>query len=802
MELRGDLDGVVVVDTSTSLAGAYAAKLFTDAGADVTRVEPAGGDPMRHRRWLTGSAADPPGAAAPISSGHGPLFAYLRHGQRSVVAEPGDAKAADRCAAADLVLADAAGSVGSTDDLAAGCAGTVICAISPWGTTGPYAGRPATEFTVQAESGAIALRGVAEFPPFQMGGHIVEWVGGAYAAVASLAAIRRARSTGHGEVVDVSLAEVANLTGTVFTDLFHSLAGRRPVTPGIAWRSVEIPSIEPTLDGWVGFNTNTRAQWEAFCLLIERPDLIADGEFASLSVRVARAEEWNALVRAWTSRHRTADIVEQAAALRIPVAPVADGPGVLGLDHAIERGVFVDDPTGSFRMPRRPWTIDAEPAPTPAPAPAIGEHTAAPVHRRRDRPDPPPSGPVPLPLAGITVVDLTAWWAGPSAAGLLAALGADVIHVESTRRIDGMRTAGGAFVSLGDWWEYSAFFLQINTNKRAITLDLEHPEGRALALELVGHADVVIENFTPRVLESFDLDWPVIHGANPAAIMVRMPAFGLDGPWRDRPGFAQTMEQVTGLAWMTGHPEDQPRIQRGPCDPNGGLHAAFATLVALERRDRTGVGCLVEAPMFEAALAVAAEPVLEWSAHGVAVERMGNRSPVAAPQNLYPTAETEQWLALSCDTDDQWIALTGVIGRPDLAADDTLRDLAGRRRHHDGLDEAIEAWSRTRLLADAVEELLAAGVPAGATTDTRRSADHPQMAARGFFEDVEHPVVGTHPTPGVPFRYASVDRWIRSPAPTLGQHGRAIIGAMLGRSDDELDALEAAGVIGTRPKGL
>jgi crotonobetainyl-CoA:carnitine CoA-transferase CaiB-like acyl-CoA transferase len=280
------------------------------------------------------------------------------------------------------------GVAGSAHDLAGRCAGTVVCAISPWGTTGPYADRPASELTVQAESGAVALRGVAAFPPFQMGGSIVEWVGGAYGAVASLAAIRRARSTGHGELIDVSLAEVANLTGTVFTDLFHSLAGRPPVAPGVAWRSMEIPSIEPTLDGWVGFNTNTRAQWEAFCLLIEQPDLIADGEFASLSVRLARAEEWNAMVRAWTTRHRTADIVELAAALRIPVAPVADGPGVLGLDHAIARGVFVDDPTGSFRVPRRPWTIDAEPAPAPGPAPAVGEHTAAPVPQRRDRPEP------------------------------------------------------------------------------------------------------------------------------------------------------------------------------------------------------------------------------------------------------------------------------------------------------------------------------------------------------------------------------------------------------------------------------
>ena len=180
-----------------------------------------------------------------------------------------------------------------------------------------------------------------------------------------------------------------------------------------------------------------------------------------------------------------------------------------------------------------------------------------------------------------------------------------------------MRTAGGMFFGRDQWWEYSAFFLSANTNKYDVTLTLDTPKGRELALELVKKADIVIENFTPRVIEAFDLDWPVVHEANPNAILVRMPAFGLDGPWRDRPGFAQTMEQITGLAWVTSHADDQPRIQRGPCDPNGGLHAVFAALVALERRERTGEGCLVEAPMFEAAINVGAEPAIEWSANGV-----------------------------------------------------------------------------------------------------------------------------------------------------------------------------------------
>lgn len=778
----GELNGIVVVDLSTSLSGAYTAKMFADSGAIVTRVEPTGGDPQRRAQW----SGEP-------HAGTAPLFRYLRHGQRSVTGAIGDAHVEELCAAADLVIV--------SGPPPAEWPGTVVLCITPYGLDGPFADRPATEFTLQADSGAIAIRGVRELPPIQMGGRIVEWVGGAYGAVAALAAVQRARRTGHGETVDLSVFEVALITATNYSDLSNSLAGRPEPDPTVPPRSVEIPSIEPTLDGWVGFNTNTRDQWESFCVLIERPDLLDPPDFAALAVRSARAAEWNAMVREFTTKHTTAEIVERAAALRIPVAPVSDGRMLLELDHPRERGVFLTDPDGGFRFPRRPYLLDGAPGPVPRSAPSLGAHDTAAAPQRATRPA--ASGTPRLPLDGIRVLDLTAWWAGPSGAGVLATLGADVTHVESTRRIDGMRTTGGMFFGTKEqWWEYSAFFLAANINKTDVTLDLDRPEGRALALELAAQADIIIENFTPRVIEAFDLDWDVIREVNPRAVMVRMPAFGLDGPWRDRPGFAQTMEQITGLAWMTGHPSDQPRIQRGPCDPNGGLHAAFAALIGLAHRDRTGEGCLMEAPMFEAALNVAAEPVIEWSGNGLLVEREGNRSPYAAPQNLYPCRGTENWLAVSCATDEQWRALAHAISRADLADDPTLSTLVDRRREHDRLDAAIAEWAADRDLSEAVEQLVAAGVPAAVTRDNRRSASHPQNDWRRFCELVEHPVVGVHPTPTLPFRFASVDSWVRMPAPTLGQDNAEILGVRLGHSEAELAALEDAGVIGQRPQGV
>ena len=191
---------------------------------------------------------------------------------------------------------------------------------------------------------------------------------------------------------------------------------------------------------------------------------------------------------------------------------------------------------------------------------------------------------------------------------MLATLGADVIHVESAARPDGMRMVGGiARHRFPDFWEASAFFIAANANKRGLTLDLGKPAGVALAKRLIAHCDGVIENFTPRVLEGWGLGWPAIQAANPRAILVRMPAFGLSGPWRDHTGFAQTMEQLTGLAWITGHPHDQPRIQRGPCDPQAGMHAAFAALVGLADREVSGRGHVFECTMVEGARNAAAE---------------------------------------------------------------------------------------------------------------------------------------------------------------------------------------------------
>jgi crotonobetainyl-CoA:carnitine CoA-transferase CaiB-like acyl-CoA transferase len=280
-----------------------------------------------------------------------------------------------------------------------------------------------------------------------------------------------------------------------------------------------------------------------------------------------------------------------------------------------------------------------------------------------------------------------------------------------------------------------------------------------------------------------------------------MPAFGLDGPWRDRPGFAQNIEQASGLAWITGQPDDQPRIQRGPCDPNGGAHAVVGLLEALDRREETGEGSLVEVSLFDAALALASEAIIEWSAHAVLRGRDGNRSILAAPQGVYRAQGADAWVALSVETDAQFAALAEVIGRPELATDASLADLQGRRARHDDLDAAIDSWIAAVDGARAVEQLLGAGIPAALAYDPRRVARHPQFRARGFHETVDHPVTGPLPLPVLPFRVSGVDRWTRTPAPRFGEHTDAVLTELLALSATELADLRDAGVVADRPVG-
>ncbi|MDV8071374.1 CoA transferase [Rhodococcus sp. IEGM 1366] len=788
--------GLRVLEIAEGIAGSYCGKMMADAGAEVVKIERPGGDPTR--RWRVSEQNLDQGAS-------GTLFSYLNAGKKSVVSGTDvTSDVADLFHHADLVVIDgsAGWDVPAVQRKLGWDAATVVVSVTPFGLTGPYVdtGIDVTEFVLQAMCGSIGSRGWPDEMPLQAGGRIGEWVAGVYSAVAAAAALRRSRRTGLGDVIDVSMYECMVITMGGLGAVSSSVMGDDQPMIG---RSIELPSIVPTSDGLVGFCTITAQQFADFLVLIDRADLLEDAELASFAGRARRRDEFLDMVNTWAATRTTAEIVELAVALRIPVAPIGTPATVAEIDHFQDRGVFIKNSQGHLQ-PRVPYRSEAFDTSPPGEVPEIGSHTG--TVKWAHRTSPPIDeriSPTARPLEGIRIADFTAFWAGPSATHTLASLGADVIKIEGLRRPDGMRYSGGRPATWDQWWEWGPVFLSSNSNKRGLTLELSHPRAREVALDLISTSDLVIENFSPRVMANFQLEWDDVRAANPRATMVRMPAFGLDGPWRDRVGFAQTMEQASGMAWLTGTADGPPLIPRGVCDPIAGLHAAFASIAALEIRDRTGAGMQVESIMVEAALNVAAEALLEASAGGEGMSRDGNRGPEASPQGVYRCDGDDEWVAVAVRSDKQWQGLARLLGRSDLAENAATATEAGRRAMGEELDAAISAWLRGIEVQDAVKSLRCEGIAAARVNPPADLLNDEQLRSRGFWEEVTHPVVGTFLTTGMPFRFTSIPgQWVRSPAPVLGQHNHEVLADVLGMSQSEIDKLEEDRIIGVRPIGL
>jgi crotonobetainyl-CoA:carnitine CoA-transferase CaiB-like acyl-CoA transferase len=755
------LDGVRVVDLTEGIAGAYAAKLLADQGARVTKVEAPDGDPLRH--W---SAATPD---EPVD-GTGPLYAFL-HARTDALVGADDAPGVDAAlATADLVLVgDDAGLLAGRDHHAS------VVTLSHFGGDGPLAGAPGDEFTLQAWCGLMSGCGTRDTPPLQMGiGHGL-WATGAVGALGALAARTWQVRTGRPTAIEVTALEVMAVVLNNYPSLYCHFTGNVAMMS----RGGDWPQIVRCKDGWIGLCVFTPQQWADFAGMIGRDDLAADERLNSMGGRGRNRELAQSVVRPWVEQHTAAEIHELGGLFRVPVAFVGNGRDVLDMSHFVERGVFEEH--DGFRAPRPPLRVDTMPAPPPD-------------ARRRDGDAPiDPTDAGARPLDGVRVVDLTAFWAGPAATHLLATLGADVVKIESPTRPDGMRFATTRPPTDADWMEYGPTFHGTNPGKRSVTVDFSVPEGCELVLRLVEQADVVVENFTPRVLANVGLDDDVLRARRPDLVLLRMPAFGLDGPWRDHSGFAQTTEQVSGIAWLTGTADIDPQV-RSTVDPIAGIHGAFAVLAALDHRRRTGEGARLELPMAEVALNVAAEPVITWSASGTLLERDGNRSPRGAPQGAYACAGDDRWVALTVGSDDEWRRLVDVLGSPSWATTPELATRHGRRARHDDVDRELAQWFATRERDDVVAALVAAGVHAAPVWDQNRQHELPQLAARGFTQPLEHPIVGTVGHPGTGLRAAGFDLRYRSHAPTVGEHTAEVLRDVLGLDDGEIAGVAARGV--------
>ena len=753
------LAGLEVVDLSTWIAGAYCSRLLADGGAQVTRIDPEGGHPLR--RWSASGAAP--------TDRDAPLFRHLADGHRTVGAERLEEvlSGAQACIWSPGGLLDPGTIRAAHPHLA-------VVAITPFGLDTPWSDRPATEFTLQSWSGGmIGLgRGDPDRPPVHVGGQVGEWLSGAYAAVALLASLRTAGAS----LIDLSMLEVASMCLTYYPVTFHDSFGR----PMRKRRALTIPGVGEATDGLVGLGVGTGQQWLDFCVMAGHPEWAEDASL--FSERGALAEE----IDKWIGARSTAEVLDVATAFRIPNSPIVDGANAPTIEHFRARSCFRTGPDGAVR-PGPPVRL------TSGPAPSGGRAAAA-------------TGP--LPFSGLRVLDMTAYWAGPSASHLLAMLGAEVVHLESARRPDGARMVGGRPQSTDRYWEQGPIFAALNTNKSSLTLDFSTAEGLDLLRRFAATCDVVIENYTPRVLDNLGFTYESLRELREDLIVVRMPGFGLEGPWRDNAAFAFVIEDASGLTWMTGHPDQHPVEPYCIGDSNAGLHAMYGLLLALAHRDATGAGCQVEAAMADAALSITAEQVIEHSAHGVRLHRAGNRGPAAAPQNLYDCADLAEYgrepsrVAIAVATDDQWAALRTVLGDPAWATDPALDTHAGRLAAPDLIDEQLQAWCGERDADEVVSVLWDAGVPVGKVLQPHRQTDLPPLQSRGFFESLEHPVMGPARYSTLPFRSDGMpSRLHERHAPLLGEHTAELLGE-LGVDAATLARLEADGVIATTLEGV
>lgn len=788
------LSGYTVVDLSSGIAGAYCTKLLADGGANVIKVEAPEGDALRS--WSASGVAG------------GTLFEFLAAGKRSVVADPNSN--AD-LAFVERLLADADAVVWSRGSRLAERLdpraiherhpGLVVTALTPFGLDGPWSERAATEFTLQAWSGgAIGIgRGTQDRAPVHVGGQVGDWLAGAYASALTLAFRMRALRDGYGELIDLSLLEAQILCLTYYPVTYFEMLGR----PWRTERRPTVPGVAEASDGLVALGCGTAQQWFDLCAMSGHDEWIDEGSSLTITEQAnLHADD----LYAWLRDQKVDDVRDLASAFRIPNSPVANGENVTRFDHYVERGAHVRSASGNFTQPTHPYRLGGVRLLPPSPAPALGEHTES-VRARTTAPRPPlgARAPDPLPFSGLRVLDMTTFWAGPSCTHVLAMLGAEVIHLESAVRPDGTRLIAGIPATESQWWEQSPIFSALNTNKLGLTIDFQTERGRELLRALIPTCDVVVENFTPRVIDQLGLDFASVRALREDIVMVRMPGFGLDGPWRDNPAFAYIIEDASGLSWLTGYPDRNPYEPYSLGDPNAGIHALTALLLALEHRRRTGEGVLVEAAMVDAALSIAAEQVIEHSANGVLLQRNGNRGPAAAPQNIYQVAGRDEfgrddcWVAIAVATDDQWQALCGALGGPEWAVAPALATAAGRHANHDLIDGHLQAWCRSRSGDDVVDALWPAGVPVAKVMQPHRQAELAQLDHRGFFEECGHPVNRSAPHSTLPIRLTHGPAGFhRTPAPLLGQHNDEILRS-LGLSEAEITALYEAGIVGTEP---
>lgn len=801
------LAGLRVVDL-TDETGHLAGRILADLGAEVLKIEPPGGDPTRRRGPFVGGEPHPDAGAQWLAR---------NLGKRSIVLDlDGDAGRERLHAllrAADVLLetlrpAQVARLGLDPAGLAALNPRLIACAITPYGRSGPKAALRGSDLTALAASGNLFMTGDADRAPVRCRMPVTHYHGAAEAALGVLFALWQRDRSGAGQQVDVALQELMlmpNMTHPAQAAV-QGYRGQRSGNFNRVGQTIQ-QEIWPCKDGFVSFAMRGGAARIPGLIAITQymdehgmaPPVLKERDWTKYNNNLLSQEQVDEIAAPFAAFFRTQtmqELYDAACARRLMLAPANTEREILHSRQLAARAYFTErapSPARDERL-RLPGRFAEFPlARIGERAPALGDATGFADRPRFAAPRRAPAAAGAGAFAGLKVLEFGAGAAAPLATRYFADHGATVVKIESRQRPDFLRTLRDDGSGKLD---HSLFFACINPNKLSAGLNMKHPRAVELAKRLIGWADVVIENFAPGVMAKWGLDYATIKDELPGLIMVSTCLWGQTGPERAYPGFGGQGSALAGFNYLTGWSDREPLGPFGTItDSISPRYGVVALTAALLHRARTGEGAYIDVSQVEAGVYGLSEWLLGYEASGRTAGRDGNRAPHAAPHGVFPCAGDDRWIAIAVHDDGDWRRLVTAMGDPAWAGEVSLATLAGRLAQVDTLERGIADWTAGQDAVILAERLQGVGLDAAAVADMQDLLADPQLAHRGHFSALEHPVIGRYLVEAMGFRLsASPTQFIR-PAPCLGADSRETYCGLLGMSDAEYDELLASGAL-------